>query len=134
MWNFQVFDGGMTHHIDAPLDTMPIFVKAGSVVPEALVMQYVDEYDSEEMMLNVYYARYDVNSFIFEDNGDTFEYEQDIYVEKKFETQGNEQLFVIQQTIEGMFTPHYENYRMNVYGLPFNVSRITADGKELKFR
>jgi alpha-glucosidase len=133
-WNFQVLDGNTVHHIEAPLDSMPIFVKAGSVIPEAPVMQYVDEHEVEEMMLNIYYAPYHVNSFMFEDNGDTFGYEQDIYVEKKFETQGNENLFVIQQEIEGMFTPHYENYRMKVYGIPFHVSRVTVDGKEIKFR
>jgi alpha-glucosidase len=84
------------------------------------------------MLLNVYYAPYHVNSFMFEDNGDTFAYEQDIYTEKKFETAGNDKSFIIQQSTEGLFTPRYEYYRLKIYGLPFTVAKVLVDGKEIK--
>jgi alpha-glucosidase len=132
LWDFSLWEGGRSYTMAAPLDSMPIFVKAGSVVPEYPVMQYVGESEIDEMLLNIYYAPYHVNSFMFEDHGDTFGYEQDIYVEKKFETHGNAQAFVIQQSIEGMFTPRYEFYRLKIYGLPFNVTKIFVDGKEIK--
>ncbi len=131
-WNFTVYEGNQTHNIEAPLESMPLFVKAGAVVPEYPVMQFVDEHVPDELLLNIYYAPYHVNSFLFEDNGDTFGYEQEIYSEKKFETQGNEKSFVIRQFTEGMFTPRYESYRIKIYGLPFLVARIFVDGKEIK--
>ena len=131
-WDFTTWIGGKSYTVPAPIDSMPIFVKAGSVIPEYPVMQYVGEHEIDEMLLNVYYAPYRVNSFMFEDNGDTFGYEQDIYVEKKFETHGNNQTLVIQQTIEGMYTPRYEHYRLKVYGIPFHVSKVFIDGKEIK--
>ena len=133
-WDFSLYEGGMNHTVAAPLDSMPVFVKAGSVIPEYPVMQYVGEKEIDEMLLNVYYAPFHVNSFMYEDHDDTFGYEQNIYAEKKFETQGNERLFVIQQTIDGMFTPHYENYRMKVYGIPFRIMKTTVDGKEIKVK
>ena len=52
-------------------------------------MQYVDEKPIDELWLNIYYADYEVNSFLFEDHGDTFAYEQDIYLEKKFSVRGD---------------------------------------------
>jgi alpha-glucosidase len=130
-WDFTIWKGGASYDISAPLDIIPIFVKAGSVVPEYPVMQYVGEHEIEEMLLNVYYAPYHVNSFMFEDNGDTFGYEQNIYLEKKFETSGNEHLLKISQVIEGMFTPRYEYYRIKIYGLPFSVSKVMVDGKHI---
>jgi alpha-glucosidase len=36
-------DGGKEVQVETPLDTIPIFVKAGSVIPEYPVMQYVGE-------------------------------------------------------------------------------------------
>ena len=39
---------------------------------------------------------------------------------------------IIKQNIEGLFTPTYESYDFNVIGLPFAVSRMLVDGKELK--
>lgn len=131
-WDFSIHEGNQTITVQAALDSMPLFVKAGAIIPEYPVMQFVGEEEIDVMLLNVYYAPYHVNSFLFEDHDDTFGYEQDIYLEKKFETQGNERLFVIQQMIEGMFTPRYETYRIKVYGLPFKIGKVIVDGKELK--
>lgn len=131
-WDFSTYIGGRSYQVPAPLARMPLFVKAGSVIPEYPVMQYVGEHEIDELLLNVYYAPYHVNSFMFEDNGDTFAYEHDIYLEKKFETQGNDQMLIIGQTIEGMFTPRYEYYRLKVYGIPFHVTKVFIDGKEIR--
>ena len=131
-WTHNLLDGGQEHNVHAPLDSMPVFVKAGSVLPEYPVMQYVGEKDIEELWLNIYYADYEVNSFLYEDHGDTFAYEQDIYLEKKFVVKGDSGSMIIKQNIEGLFTPTYESYDFNVIGLPFAVSRMLVDGKELK--
>ena len=130
-WTHQLLEGGKEHSIHAPIDSMPVFVKAGSVLPEYPVMQYVNEIEITEVWLNIYYADYEVNSFLYEDHGDTFAYEQDIYLEKKFIVRGDSQSLVLKQSIEGLFTPHYESYNYNVVGLPFTVSRITVDGIEI---
>ena len=94
-------------------------------------MQYVGEKEIEEVILNVYYSDYEANSFLFEDYGETFAYEQDIYLEKKFEANGNKTSFTIKQSMEGLYNPRYENYAFNVIGLPFIPSKITADGKQI---
>ena len=72
-----------------------------------------------------------MNSFLFEDHGDTFAYEQDIYLEKKFSVRGDGKNLIIQQITEGLYTPNYELYDYNVIGLPFEVSKIFADDKEI---
>ncbi|MBK9732926.1 MAG: glycoside hydrolase family 31 protein [Chitinophagaceae bacterium] len=131
-WDFSVLTGGKTYEIAAALDELPVFVKAGSVIPEYPVMQYVGEQQIDEMLLNVYYAPYHVKSFMFEDNGDTFGYEQDIYVEKEFSTHGNQHVLVIEQEAEGMYSPRYEHYRIKVYGIPFTVGKVFIDEKEVK--
>jgi alpha-glucosidase len=111
---------------------MPIFVKAGSIIPEYPVMQYVGEKEIDEVKMNVYYSDFEANSFIFEDYGETFAYEQDIYLEKKFVVMGNAQKLTIQQSMEGLYTPRYENYHLNIIGLPFKPTRIIADNQEIK--
>ena len=82
-WSTEMVNGGQEVSVATPLDIMPIFVKAGSVIPEYPVMQYTNEIPIEEVRLNIYYSDYEVNSFLFEDYGETFAYEQDIYLEKK---------------------------------------------------
>src|ERR1700761_1480134 len=131
-WNHELVEGGKELVVLTPLDTMPIFVKAGSVIPEYPVMQYVGEKEIEEVKLNVYYSDIEANSFLFEDYGETFAYEQDIYLEKKFVVKGKENKLTIQQSMEGLYTPRYENYHFNIVGLPFKATRVIADNNEIK--
>lgn len=130
-WTQELLNGGNEYQIFTPLEDMPLFVRAGSVIPEYPVMQYVGEKPIDEVWLNIYYADYEVNSFLFEDHGDTFAYEQDIYLEKKFNVKGDGRNLFIQQTIEGLYTPNYELYDYKIIGLPFEVDRILIDGREL---
>ena len=130
-WTHEVLTGESEHKIATPLDHMPLFVRAGSVIPEYPVMQYVGEKDVDEVKLNVYFSDYEVNSFLFEDHGDTFAYEQGIYSEKKFSVKGGPTVLTIEQAIDGLYTPKYELYNYNVVGLPFKVSKIYVDEKEI---
>ncbi|HZX57804.1 MAG TPA: DUF5110 domain-containing protein, partial [Mucilaginibacter sp.] len=131
-WTHELVEGGKELVVATPLETMPVFVKAGSIIPEYPVMQYVGEKEIEEVKMNVYYSDIEANSFIFEDYGETFAYEQDIYLEKKFVVRGNDNKLTIQQSMEGLYTPRYENYHLNVIGLPFKAKKIIADNTEIK--
>lgn len=130
-WTLELLEGGNEYMVDTPLDTMPLFVRAGTVMPEYPVMQYVGEKNIDEVWLNVYYSDYEVNSFMYEDHGDTFAYEQDIYLEKKFNAKGNDNSFTIEQTIDGLYTPNYELYDFRIIALPFNVGKVWVDDKEV---
>ena len=130
-WTDELLNGEHEYDVKAPLEDMPLFVRAGSVIPEYPVMQYVGEKPLDEVWLNVYYSDYEVNSFLFEDHGDTFAYEQDIYLEKKFSVKGDGKNLFIHQTAEGLYTPNYELYDYNVIGLPFAVSKVFVDDKEV---
>ena len=129
-WTHESFEGGMEHTVETPLDSMPIFVKAGSVIPEWPLMQYVGEFEPDEIKFQIYYSDYEVNSFYFEDHGDTFAYEQDIYTEKKFVVKGDTTMLNIKQFSEGLYTPRYETYELKLIGLPFIPSKVYIDGKE----
>ncbi len=130
-WSNEMVEGGAEVEVATPLETMPMFIKAGTILPEYPVQQYVGEKEITEVKLNVYYSNYEVNSFFFEDYGETFAYEQDIYSEKKFIVIGKEAALTIQQSMEGLYTPRYENYTFKVIGLPFKPSKIIIDAREV---
>jgi alpha-glucosidase len=129
-WTHQFYEGGREIDVEAPLDSMPIFVRAGAVIPESPLMQFVGEIEPDELMFQIYYSDYEVNSFYYEDHGDTFAYEQDIYLEKKFVVNGDASSMNIRQSVEGLFTPRYETYELKLICLPFIPSKVIIDGKE----
>ena len=130
-WTNESVDGGKEVLVQTPLEIIPVFVKAGSVIPEYPVQQYIGEKEITEVKLNIYYSDYEVNSFLFEDYGETFAYEQDIYLEKKFVVNSNAKGMTIEQSMDGLYTPRYEGYHFNLLGIPFKPYKIIADGKEI---
>ena len=72
-WSGEVFDGPTHILADAPLERMPLYVRAGSVIPMAPVMQYVDERPLDQLTLRVWQGTGEFT--LYEDDGRTFEYQ-----------------------------------------------------------
>lgn len=67
--------GGQTLQADAPLARMPLFVRAGSIVPTGPVLQYVDEQPQAPLTVVVYTGA-DGNFSLYEDDGKGYGYEK----------------------------------------------------------
>ena len=67
--------GGQTIKADAPLSQMPLFVKAGAIIPTGAAIQHVDEGLNTPLTLNVYTGA-NGNFEIYEDDGRSTKYEQ----------------------------------------------------------
>lgn len=130
-WSNEQFIGEKEYEIKTPLDEMPVFIKAGAVIPEFPVMQFVDINRVDALKLSVYYTNKEVNSFVYEDHGDTFAYEQEIYLEKKFVVKGNKSSLSVNQSKDGLFTERYETYKFRFIGLPFKVKKVMVDDKPI---
>src|SRR5690606_4689326 len=133
-FNNNIFQGGQEHNIETPLDEMPIFVKAGSVIAEYPVMQHTGEKKIEELLLNVYFGKGINKSYLYTDHGDTFAYEQDVYLEKCFITSGTDHSLDIKQQLKGLFTERYEEYDLKLIQLPFDIQKVLVDGKEIGYQ
>ena len=71
----QRFEGGQTITAEAPLQRMPLFVRAGSIVPRTVVQQYVDEQPDAPLTIEVYTGA-DGTFSLYEDNGRNYGYER----------------------------------------------------------
>lgn len=72
------YDGGQTIDADAPLARMPLFVRAGSIVPTGPDIQYTDEKPDAPITLNVYTGA-DGSFSLYKDKGTNYGYEQGHY-------------------------------------------------------
>ena len=72
-WTEENVTGG--RELDRPVDleTIPLYVRAGAVIPMGPVKQYVDAPSDERLML-VAYPGADGTSEMYEDDGNTFDY------------------------------------------------------------
>ena len=77
-WTGASFDGGHSIDASAPIDRMPLFVRAGSVLPFGPDLEYSDEKPPDPMELRVYPGA-DGDFMIYEDEGDAYNYETGLY-------------------------------------------------------
>ncbi|MCR6663716.1 MAG: DUF5110 domain-containing protein [Luteimonas sp.] len=68
-------DGGQTINAAAPLARMPLFVRAGAIVPRTVVQQYVDEKPDAPLTIEVYTGA-DGAFSLYEDQGRSYDYER----------------------------------------------------------
>ncbi|HTV10079.1 MAG TPA: glycoside hydrolase family 31 protein [Candidatus Aquilonibacter sp.] len=74
-WTNELHDGGQTITADAPLATIPLFVRAGSILPMTDAMQFVDELPNAPYDLCIYPGA-DARFTLYEDAGDGYGYER----------------------------------------------------------
>lgn len=73
-WTGQTKRGGQTITADAPIDQMPIFVKAGSIVPMGPVVQSAAA-AADPLEIRIYGGK-DADFQLYEDGGDGYGYEK----------------------------------------------------------
>jgi alpha-glucosidase (family GH31 glycosyl hydrolase) len=80
-WTDSVHTGGTAVLVEAPLDRMPLFARAGSIIPMQQVMDYVGAEPADTLFLDVFPTFSDVpDTFsLYEDDGESLDYQQGEY-------------------------------------------------------
>ena len=93
-WTNQQYKGGQDITFATTLDRVPMFVRAGSILPLGPEMQYVGEKAWDNLELRVYPGAN--GSFtLYEDEGDGYNYEKGIYTTITFEWNNAKKQLVI---------------------------------------
>lgn len=74
-WTGDKLRGGQTIHRDAPLDVIPLYVRAGSILPLGPEEEYTGQYPNAPIELRIYPGS-DGESSIYSDDGVTYRYEK----------------------------------------------------------
>ncbi len=77
-WTGAATAGGKTMDAAAPLDRLPLFVRAGSIIPMGPDIEYAAEKPADPLELRVY-AGADADFTLYEDENDTYNYEKGVY-------------------------------------------------------
>ncbi len=74
-----VYWHGRTTEVPEPIDKMPLFIKAGLIVPMGPYLQYADEKPEDPIELRVYDGA-EAEFTLYEDENDGYGYEKDLCV------------------------------------------------------
>ena len=77
-WTGESHTGGQTVTADAPIERMPLFVRAGSIIPMGPFVQYATEKPADPIELRIYPGA-DGQFTLYEDENDNYNYERGLY-------------------------------------------------------
>lgn len=82
-WTGQLTEGGKTIERETPMDIMPLYVKAGSIIPWGPKVQYAQEKSWDNLEIRIYPGA-DADFVLYEDENDSYNYEKGSFTEIAF--------------------------------------------------
>ncbi|MFL0266551.1 TIM-barrel domain-containing protein [Candidatus Clostridium radicumherbarum] len=116
-WTGEIITGTNTIIKEAPLDICPIYIKAGSVIPNYPEQSYIGEKNIEELILDIYpgsceYAHY-------EDDGESFEYQKGKYNLYKFTMERKSELIIDVDILNKGYNYCYKSFKFIINSLEY---------------
>lgn len=128
-WTGKSFKGGQTIKTAAPLSTMPIFVKAGSIVPMGKFIQYAGQKSADTIEIRIYNGT-DGKFDLYEDEGDNYNYEKGSYSIISFTWDNSKKTLIIDNR-KGSFPGMLKKRKFNI--VVVNENRGCGTGTTKKF-
>ncbi len=139
-WTGVRYSGGQTLLAEAPLDTMPLYVRSGSIIPMGPDIQSTVEQPDAALELWVYPGR-DGSFMLYEDEGDNYNYEKGAFAAIQIRWEERERRLILDERVgsyPGM--PEKIEFQVEIVdGKPVgdnthrlkNKSKITYEGKRV---
>jgi alpha-glucosidase len=130
-WSGKRLQGGDRIEVEAPLDRIPIFAKAGSIVPTQQVLQYSDQLPIDPLTLSVFVAD-SARTEYYEDDGRSFEYQKGIFAKRTIQMiRKDKQLRLVIGRVEGSYNYPDRSLRLKFVGVETQPSFVRLGGKAL---
>ncbi|MBR8837456.1 MAG: glycoside hydrolase family 31 protein [Stigonema ocellatum SAG 48.90 = DSM 106950] len=124
-WSGEAIDGPTPILAHAPLERMPLYVRAGSIIPMAPVMQYVDERPLDQLTLRIWKGTGEFT--LYEDDGHTFDYKTGTFCTTTYRvSEEGERTIVEIGAREGSFSPTARETVVELVGV--GEQRFVDDG------
>ncbi len=136
-WTDERLSGGQTVEAAATLDTMPLYVRAGSIIPLGPHRQYVDDQPDAPVELHIYPGS-DGGFLLYEDEGDNYNYEQGAFSTIQISwNDGSNCLTLGQRSGQYPGMPHRREFHVVLHGSATAAARqvsYTGQPVEIKFQ
>lgn len=130
------YKGGQWITVDAPLNTIPVFVKKGSIIPQMPVMQFIGEKAVYPITFDIFPANLnkEASFTLYEDDGESRDYEKDIYCKTRITSKSTDeeiQITVAEREAEGFQPVGPRNFLLKIYGTA-KPKDVFINGQKLK--
>ena len=131
-WTNKTYKGGQNVTLQTSLNRVPMFVRAGSILPLGPVMQYVGEKSWDNLELRLYPGA-DGSFTLYEDEGDNYNYEQGKYATITFVWNDKSHTLTIGQR-QGSYNGMLTTRQFTIVLPDGQTQQVSYDGNETSIR
>jgi alpha-D-xyloside xylohydrolase len=123
-WTGEKYIGGQTINKETPIDIMPLYVKAGSILPIGPKVQYAEEKKWDNLDICIYEGA-DGEFTLYEDENENYDYENGVYSTIIFSWDDTKQTLTISER-KGSFPGMLEERKFNI--IKVSKGKVAGDG------
>lgn len=131
-WTNEAIEGGQKLVISTTLNRIPLFVRAGSIVPCGPDVQYTGEKKWDNLTLCVYPGE-NGNFTLYEDEGDNYNYENGAYTEIPMNWDNASRILTIGAR-KGEYNGILQKRQFIVKAIDGNSKTVTYTGKKIRVK
>lgn len=132
-WTDEQTPSNLEFWASTELDEIPVFVRAGAVIPSFESMQYVGEKKRPQIYLHLYYIKGENNSQFYLDEGEGYGYENGEFTLRNYLVVGDKNKLTISQQREGDFENLCQDFKIIIHALPEDLKNVKVGEETIKF-
>ncbi|OEK05834.1 glycoside hydrolase family 31 protein [Roseivirga misakiensis] len=124
----EVVAGGQHYVVETSMEDLPVYAKEGAIIPLQNVVQNTKEVHDGELKLHVYFGHVKSSQNYFEDDGETYAFEDGNYYKRDINFDGEQNSLVLDDK-EGAFTSTFKNLKVYLHGFEateFEINGVAA--------
>jgi len=141
-WTGQKQEGGQEVIKEVPIDIIPLYIKAGTILPWGLDVQYAEEKKWDDLEIRIYPGK-NASFTLYEDENDNYNYEKGIYATISFSWNDQDRKITISDR-KGSFSGMLKNRKFKLLvvsekngigdGFAAKSKTVSYSGKEMIVR
>lgn len=127
LYDGKKYPGNTEIIVECPVQRLPVFVKAGALIPMQPVKASTKE-ASDLLILHVYVSAHNTSFVHYEDDGSSFHYQQGEFSKRLLEYQADARKIVV-GTATGKYTSQAKRLKVVIHGLYTQVDEVRINGQ-----
>lgn len=115
LYNDTQYKGGQQIYLETPVEMLPVFIKAGSIIPEQSLTQSTKEKPSKTLNIHFYKGKQNNAFEYYEDDGTSFDYKEGMFYKRTIAFNAKKKELTFEEK-EGKYKSHFTKVRLYLHG------------------
>lgn len=127
----QYYEGGKEYVVASPIDKLPLFIKAGAILPMQSEVQYTSEQPDDVLRIHLYHSDQSNSFLYYEDDGESYDYEKNAFYKRDLKYNAEEGEFYF-ESVQGSAKSKYKQMQLIFHGFESFERTIEVNGEQIE--